>query len=308
MSAVSAIVSSHWAILPEALQGIIALAERRQDDPALVAMREKAIEEGRWPPRPDALLVTGAVPLEGAPRRVYRREGVAIIPVIGAIIPHASIFAEVSGAVSVDFLTAAVRAAAANDEIKTIAMIFDSPGGAVPGIQELAGRIVSTGAQKRVESYAYGNTASAAYWLASAAARLTVAPTAVLGSIGIVAAIPVQEGTDAMGMRRIEIVSSNAPRKRPDPRSDDGAADIRVTLDSLETVFVDAVAAQRHVTREKVMSDFGKGGVMVGAEAVKAGMADAVLPFDAWLDRLVGEATPPRRRMAAESYLKDRAA
>lgn len=305
----AAIISNFWAILPEALEAIIAIVERRLDDPAYLRMREKAIEEGKWPPRPDALLIPGAVRMEGASGGAYRRESVAVIPVIGPIIPHASMFSDISGAVSVDSLTASIRAARANPDIRTIALVFDSPGGAVTGVGDLAGKIREAGTDKNVDAFAYGYAASAAYWLGSAAQTLSLSKTAAVGSIGVVAAANVQQAADKNGNRRVEVVSTNAPNKRPDMSTPEGASMIRSMIDQIESVFIDTVASNRKTTRDKVISDFGKGGMLVGEQAVAAGMADSVMTFDAWMDNLVARvpraAPQPNRRLAAEKYLLD---
>ena len=84
----------------------------------------------------------------------------------------------------------------------------------------------------------------------------------------------------------IEIVSTNAPNKRPDPVSEDGRIEIVATLDAVEKQFVADVARGRKTTVEKVLADFGRGGVKVGADAVKAGMADKVQSYDAALNAL----------------------
>lgn len=301
MSIYAAIVSQAWAILPDALEAIFAIAERDSNHPALAAMRAEAEKAGRWPPNPQAIMVPGAVPLEGAPR-AYRKDSVAVIPVMGPIFPHASMFSEVSGAASVDGIAQAMRAANANDDVRAIAMVFDTPGGAVTGIGELAAKISTS--QKPVNAFGYGSVASAGYWLASAAKSLTLSPTSLAGSIGVVAALPVTESHDRSGRRMIEIVSSNAPKKRLDPRTDEGVAAMRETLDAIEAEFITTVAKNRRVSRETVLSDFGQGGLLTGRAAVVSGMADAVGTLDQWLEKMAADHPgPARKRLSAESYL-----
>lgn len=306
----AAIISTQWAIVPEALEAIIAIVERRFDDPAYLRMKEKAVEAGRWPPTPEALAIPGAQRIEGA-SGVFRRESVAVVPVMGPIIPHSSFFSEVSGVTSVDSISASLRAAVANPDVKTVAMVYDSPGGAVPGINELAGKIAA--AAKPVEAFVYGSGASAAYWLASASKSITLSRTAAVGSIGVAAVARVQQGNDINGDRRVEVVSTNAPNKRPDLTTPEGAATVRAVLDEVENVFVSDVAKNMNVTREKVLADFGRGGLLVGQRAVDAGMAHAISTFDAWMDDLVArhpkaQAPAPRRIDAATDFLAKRQA
>ena len=68
--------------------------------------------------------------------------------------------------------------------------------------------------------------------------------------------------------------------------SEDGRIEIVATLDAVEKQFVADVARGRKTTVEKVLADFGRGGVKVGADAVKAGMADKVQSYDAALNAL----------------------
>ena len=60
--------------------------------------------------------------------------------------------------------------------------------------------------------------------LASATEKIIVNPSALVGSIGVVTTIPVQEQPDQDGYKNIEIVSSNAALKRPDPKTKEAPA------------------------------------------------------------------------------------
>jgi len=77
-----------------------------------------------------------------------------------------------------------------------------------------------------------------------------------------------------------EIVSSVSPNKRPDPATDVGRGQIQALVDELAGIFVGAVARNRGVTAEDVVQKFGRGGLLVGSSAVKAGMADSVGSFE----------------------------
>jgi hypothetical protein len=92
----------------------------------------------------------------------------------------------------------------------------------------------------------------------------------------------------------IEFVSSQSPHKRPDPSTEAGKAQIQATADDLADVFVDAVAANRGVSRDAVLSDFGRGGSLVGSKAVAAGMADRVGSLEQVIAELARGETPGR--------------
>jgi len=89
-------------------------------------------------------------------------------------------------------------------------------------------------------------------------------------------------------VKRVEIVSSSSPDKRIDPNTDAGRAKVQAMVDALAEVFVSSVAKFRGVGTEKVLSDFGRGGVLVGAQAKSAGMADRIGSLDSVIAELAG--------------------
>lgn len=266
MRAIDAVLGQPWAIEPSWLPFIAAVAQRQFDHPGVAGMQAN-------PPR-------------AAERGVSVRNGVAVIGLVGPIFPRANIITESSGATSIERTREQFRAALADGDVKAILFNIDSPGGAVSGIAEFAAEVMAARKRKPVVAYAAGAMASGAYWIGSAASRVVVDPTALLGSIGVATAASKQVEPDAAGELTIDIVSSNAPDKRPEPTQDHGRATIVATLDSIEAEFIGAVARHRGVSEDAVRSDFGRGGVKVGREAAEAGMADAVGTFDSVLTAL----------------------
>ena len=59
-------------------------------------------------------------------------------------------------------------------------------------------------------------------------------------------------------------------------------------VDQLAAVFIADVAAYRRTTPEAVTRDFGQGGVLIGAAAVVAGMADGVGTLESLLAGTAG--------------------
>jgi ClpP class serine protease len=89
-------------------------------------------------------------------------------------------------------------------------------------------------------------------------------------------------------VRRVEIVSSSSPDKRLDPNTDAGRAKVQSMVDALADVFIGSVAKFRGTTPERVASDFGRGGVMVGAQAKAAGMVDRIGSLETVIAELAG--------------------
>jgi ClpP class serine protease len=279
MYAFRALTAEPWAIEASWLPLLSALAQRNYSAPEVEAAKG-------WQHRDYELMAgPGAQRLAGA-QRAYINEGVAILPITGPIYPRANMMTDMSGATSVSMLQNDYRVALNASEVGAIMLLIDSPGGAVSGIESFAATVAAGAKKKTTVSQVIGNAASAAYWIGAQSIELFLERTAMVGSIGVVAAIPkqVQPGTD--GYVDIEIVSSNAPNKRPDPESEDGASQIRGMLDAIEGEFIADVARGRGITAAKVKSDFGQGGMLMGAAAVIAGMADKVQSQEASFNAL----------------------
>ncbi len=238
-------IAKHWAIEPTAIQGVAAIFREVQSGLSLFAQK------------PLAHTYTPTI-----------RDGVAIIPVHGVITPRFDLFTLLMGGTALELLARDVQAALDNNEIHAILLDIDSPGGVAVGPSEMANIIRNATQKKPVWAYVGRNCCSAAYWLASATGKIIAQKTAVVGSIGVVSSVSVQEQPDADGYKQIEIISTNAKNKRPDPRTPEGETTIRSELDALESEFIQSVAKYRNKSEEYVKETFGQGGVLVGDAAV----------------------------------------
>lgn len=256
-------IAKHWAIEPTAIQGVNATFREAQAGLSLFAQK------------PLANTHTATI-----------RDGVAVIPIHGVITPRADVFTFLMGGTALDLLAKDLQAALDNPDVKSILLDVDSPGGVAVGPSETAEIIHRAGDWKPVWAYVGRNCCSAAYWLASAATKIVAEKTALLGSIGVVSSISVQEKPDADGYKQIEVVSSNAKNKRPDPRTPEGEATIRSELDALESEFIQSVAKYRNKTEEYVKAEFGQGGVLMGDKAVQVGMADLISDYETTIKTL----------------------
>lgn len=230
------------------------------------------------------------------------RDGVAVVPIVGPIFPRANLMTEMSGTgTSAAMLANDLQVARDSADVGAVLLMVDSPGGSPTGINALADQLYAMRGRKRVLAHVTGSAASAAYWIVSSAGEVALDKTGIVGSIGVVAAISKQVEPDASGNLSIEIVSSNAPNKRPDPQTEDGTAEIRALLDSIETQFIADVARGRKTTPARVRGDFGAGGVKVGTSAVAAGMADRVQTYAASMKDIARTAANERAARAARA-------
>lgn len=288
MSLIHAVSSRLWAITPEMLRVIrdVSLRMTTPDDrDAARQLRQQRTEH---------LLDMGAIStvpgtrLEGT-RMVTMRGNTAVLPIIGPITRYASLFSDVSGMTSVDVLARDFSVALTNPDVQNIALVVDSPGGEVAGINELASIIRNARDRKHIAVYADGAVGSAAYWLASGAHEIWADATAELGSIGIVGLIP----TDDDGLYH-EVVSSHATRKRPDLATDAGRAVVQQRIDDAEAIFVTAVAAHRGLSVDAIHALHGD--MLIAHRAIAAGLADRIGSFEALISHLNGKddrMTPP---------------
>lgn len=266
---VTALMGENWAMQPDWLRLMMSIAQRAPlSAPDGWEKRDHDLMAG-----PEARKLPGG-------QRAFVVDGVAVLHVIGPIFPRANIMTEVSGATSITILVNDLNAAVADPDVGAIVLFLDTPGGAVSGIAGFADAVAKASASKMVISHVAGVAASAGYWIASAANEIAIDRTGLVGSIGVVAMVAKQVAPGADGYVDVEIVSSNAPNKRPDPQSEDGAGEIRSALDAIEAQFLADVARGRKISVDRVIERFGGGGMKVGAEAVKAGMADRVRSYE----------------------------
>lgn len=293
----AAICAQPWAILPDYLAGIEAMAERAMQADAL-AWLERDGHAARLSGGFEAVASVGTR-LEGA-RMSTVRDGTAVVPVFGPIFPRANLVNSSAGGTALDAIMADLRVAQSSAAVERILMVFDTPGGVVSGLGEAAAAIRESA--KPVTGFVTGIAASAGYWLASQTAELVLEPAGSVGSVGVVMSMSrqVQPGTD--GRQAYEITSSGAPRKRPDPSTDEGRAAIQEELDAIEGVFVSDVAAGRKKQPAYVRREFGQGGMVPAARAVEVGMADRIGTLEATLNGLARRVGPnptaPRRALA----------
>jgi ClpP class serine protease len=111
------------------------------------------------------------------------RSGIAYLPVGGPIGQGFGEFEKGAGCVDVDDICAELDEAEEDDEVDSILMVFDTPGGMVMGTPECGARIQEV--KKPIYAWSRGQMASAGYWLASCTNGIFCTPTASVGSIGV---------------------------------------------------------------------------------------------------------------------------
>ena len=124
-----------WAILPEKLQSIADLIALKVSGELTDAEIQAKFSAG---PRPSA----------------KSSGSIAVIPIHGAITPHASLFTMIFGGTPLDTLAADFRQAVADPNVSAIVLDIDSPGGAVAGLPEMAAEILDARKDKKIVAHA----------------------------------------------------------------------------------------------------------------------------------------------------------
>ena len=224
--------------------------------------------------------------------------GIAVIPVVGTLVKRVMGIDAASGLMSYDEIGARLDAALADPQVAGILLDMDSPGGEAGGVFELAARIRAVSQIKPVWAHANDVAYSAAYAIAAASERLTLSQTAGVGSIGVIALHVDQSVRDAKdGLNYTAIFAGGhkndfSPHEALTPQA---STALQTEVDRLYTIFTSQVAAMRGLDRDAVRAT--EAGVYFGEQAVAAGLADAVMPFDQVLTEFT-DALAAKRRLA----------
>ncbi|MBL4808270.1 MAG: S49 family peptidase [Rhodobacteraceae bacterium] len=242
----------------------------------------------------------GGVTIE-AGQRFVTIGTVAIVPIRGILTPNSFVLEDWFGWTTYHGLTQTCDTLAADESITAVILDVDSPGGHVLGLEGAALSLSALNAVKPVYVIADPMAASAAYWLASQAGEISVAPGGEIGSIGVMrgGAWPVKTGSH--GWKESFHISTHAQAKMPNPETEAGLAEIQRRGDEMEARFHQAVAAGRGITVDELLVKAGvdgdpkRGGAMFPADrAVEVGLADRVETRRAFYARIFEAHKPPQ--------------
>jgi len=252
-------LSVPWCCTGEALEAMLSIAAREPLGEDEIARRMHG---------PKSLALRGGQRREDS-RRMINIGTVARIPIDGPIYRYADFFTSMSGGITTESLARDLQTAIDDPTISGILLAIDSPGGEATGINELADAIYAARSKKPIAAYIEGYGASAAYWIASAASIVVVDDSALVGSIGTILGVPDPSKRQS---QRIDIVSKQSPKKRPDVMTEEGRAVLQQIADDMTEVFIAKVVRNRAIDAEAVLAV--QGGLLVGQQAIEAGLAD----------------------------------
>lgn len=154
-------------------------------------------------------------------------------------------------------------------QISNVQLQMDTPGGQASGIDAFSTKIQDLKDELNITTQVSGMCCSGGYWIASATNGIyPSSDTDIFGSVGVIMRLMDKPDDEQ------EIVSSNAPNKSPDPKTDEGYKTLKDHVDKLEQIFIQKVATYRNTTVKDVKDNYGKGGILYTQEAIQAGMID----------------------------------
>lgn len=202
---------------------------------------------------------------EDGPFNVKTDRAVAVIELDGEIL-------------SSEKFNAALRKQVKNDQIKAIVVRIDTPGGAVGASEEMYLAIKEADKKKPVICAMSSVAASGGLYAAMGCRKVVTNKGTLTGSIGVVMMMPNvttvmnKVGVDMTVIKSGKFKDSGSPFREVTPE------DRQVMQGLVDTVyqqFVSVVAEARNLPVEEV-AKFADGRIIVGEEAVKLGIADAI--------------------------------
>ena len=232
-------------------------------------------------------------------QRFTRTGSVAIIPVMGTISQRMNMLSAMSGGTSTEMLTKEINTAVADPDISAIVLNVDSPGGTVSGLPEIHSAILSARDKKPIVVSVNSMSASAAYWITSAASEISITPSGEAGSIGVFA-MHVDESV-ALEQEGVKVSLIHFGDRKIDgnpfqPLSDEARGAIQKDVDAFGAMFHRDVAKGRGVSVADVREKFGQGAMLLAKDALSAGLIDRIESFDATISRLSRGGTKPGRK------------
>jgi ClpP class serine protease len=206
-------------------------------------------------------------------------DGIAVIEIAGTLVHRGAWIGQSSGLTSYEGIVAQIDAAVVDPAVRGIALEIDSFGGEVAGAFDLADRIRAARDAKPIHAFVAEHALSAGYALASQADHITLPRTGAVGSIGVVTLHTEMSGM--LEQKGVAVTLIHAGKHKIDanpyePLAPDVRDRMHVELEGLRTLFAQTVAAGRGNRLDVHAALDAEAAVLRGAEAVAAGLADAV--------------------------------
>ena len=277
MSGVLDILNSPWAITTPMHQQIVRiyLAHANSGNADFAAIKAQC----------------GDMHNERRPYQIINRT--AVIHAVGIMAKRMNLLMSISGGVSTEIVRSEFAAALADPEVDRIIFDIDSPGGNVAGCELLANTIFEARGQKPIIAVANETMASGAYWFGSSADQVFLtSQTSQIGSIGVrMELVEFSAKNEREGVRAVDIYAGKykASGSENRPLSEEDVEYFQGLVDKNYTTLVEAVARNRGIPINTVLSEMADGRVFIGSDGISRGYADGI----ATLEQLINAANVP---------------
>lgn len=261
------------------------------EEPTSLGARVAAARAGTLRPLEVAAGPRDAAPA-GPPPKPWALEagGVAVLRLEGSM-AKSSKFASV-GTVA---MRRHLRAAAADQEVRAVLLVLDSPGGTAAGTPELGDEVRRLAASKPVHAYVEDLAASAAYWIGAQAQRMTVNATGQVGSIGVVSLVWDESKRYEREGVKVHVVATGARkaalREGQEVKPED-LAQVQDRVDFLFQAFRDAVVRGRRLSDEAFQA-VADGRMLNAPAALQAGLVDGLGTYEDAVAAVLRQALVP---------------
>ncbi len=169
-----------------------------------------------------------------------------------------------------------------DDGIRAVLLDIDSPGGSASASDAVRAAVSRVVERKPVLAFVRNLGASGAYLVCCAASTIMAAPTALVGSIGVISVRP--QLTELMDRTGIKLSVNKAGRLKDlgafwREQTDEEQAVEQRLIDEYYDHFVDTIVAARGLTRERVL-EFATGEVFTGQRSAEIGLVDELGDWD----------------------------
>lgn len=213
-----------------------------------------------------------------APAVPVRRmaDGVAVVTVAGLLLKRGSDWLGIPGCVD---YRGTIESLADDETAAKVIVVFDSPGGTVSGVDDLAETVRRAASKKPVIAFCEDLCASAAYWVASQCTEVYANRSAMVGSIGVYRLVyDDSKGFEADGVKAHLIKSADfkgagAPGAKIEDRH---LAEWQRQVDDTHARFTTAIRS----ARAKVDTKSFDGRLYGARDAVRLGLIDGIATFD----------------------------
>lgn len=212
----------------------------------------------------------------GAPMAEMVTKDIAMIRVSGDLVPGSADWRMLYGMIGYEDIKAAVVEAVGREDVKGILLYFDTPGGAVKGVEATARLLNEVKKYKPMVGFA-NTAASAGYWLASTCQYLVADNTSMVGSLGSIIQLVNYTKAYEKGGVEFHTFKSGVLKMAGNPReemTDEVKTYFMTLVEDITSIFYRNIADYRGMSYDKLRQDYGDGRGVLGMRALAGGLID----------------------------------